>query len=414
MAVIMFGGNGFLGGYVAEELLRIGADIMTVNRGNSYWDTERYLGGRVANQTCDRDANPRVCTHFFAYASSLTRVDVVVDFTAWNRGHVARLTELMGNKPRLYVYVSSSLIYELSPVEKPNGEGYREEDSGRHSDPAMSNERISLNVYANGKFEGEDGYHHAHIVRQANVLVLRVGQLFGPRESLFRYPLRWMTWQLWVALAGRAQTNVTLTFPSWLETHQFDLAYVRDVARLVEQLRFAVNLAPAASGARHSYTVLNVAYEQKFTVRQLVLAIAEALRTDVTLVQSRIRFTPARDTPRSAVELTFPSHFPATRFGVMNTSKLADLAPTFRTTDFATAVRETVDFYTMAIVGGKFDKQVRIAADRLVRLGVTTEDFIQDYFRDLRAQHSEKLTQQRKLWEREQMQAATQFGHTEL
>lgn len=82
--VLMFGGNGFIGSATAEKLLTAGHTVVTVNRGNWYWDSYFVVRPFVTHIKCDRLLPLDRCTQLVEHLRTNGSFDVVVDFSAYH------------------------------------------------------------------------------------------------------------------------------------------------------------------------------------------------------------------------------------------------------------------------------------------------------------------------------------------
>lgn len=82
--VLVFGGNGFLGGATVERMLAAGHyQVVTVNRGNWYWDSAFVVKPHVTQVTCDRLYPLERCEQLVNMVKD-EGFDVVVDFSAYH------------------------------------------------------------------------------------------------------------------------------------------------------------------------------------------------------------------------------------------------------------------------------------------------------------------------------------------
>ena len=86
--ILVFGGNGFLGGATVERMLAAGHHVVTVNRGNWYWDSAFLIKPHVTQVTCDRLYPLERCEQLVNMLKDAS-FDVVVDFSAY---HVQAVT----------------------------------------------------------------------------------------------------------------------------------------------------------------------------------------------------------------------------------------------------------------------------------------------------------------------------------
>lgn len=82
--VLVFGGNGFLGGATVERLLAAGHRVVTVHRGNWYWDSAFVIKPYVTHIKCDRMSSLDKCPQLLDLVNNNGTFDAVVDFSAYH------------------------------------------------------------------------------------------------------------------------------------------------------------------------------------------------------------------------------------------------------------------------------------------------------------------------------------------
>jgi nucleoside-diphosphate-sugar epimerase len=135
--ILVFGGNGFLGGEAVAELLALNVfEITVVNRGNwKSFDSNirirpfvksirldrcvcvRYvhdLGRRCLVDGCSRKSANAL--EELRSAIGAERFDAVIDFSAYDSDVVKDALEVLQDQIRLYVYISSDSVYEVSDL----------------------------------------------------------------------------------------------------------------------------------------------------------------------------------------------------------------------------------------------------------------------------------------------------------
>ena len=99
MKGLVFGGNGFLGSTVVTSLLEQGlSNMVLVNRGGKYWDSESRVFEKVrANVECDREEGLDKCSKFLEEIDDNT-YDFVLDFSVASGEMMTETVELLKNK----------------------------------------------------------------------------------------------------------------------------------------------------------------------------------------------------------------------------------------------------------------------------------------------------------------------------
>lgn len=104
MKVLIFGGTRFMGRYLLNSLLSIGAEVTVANRGNN------PPNEGSTNVICDR-SQPDALDQF-----KDAQFDVIVDFSAYSSEWVAAAGKFFANKISKYVFISSGAVYSNSDV----------------------------------------------------------------------------------------------------------------------------------------------------------------------------------------------------------------------------------------------------------------------------------------------------------
>ena len=92
LRILVFGGNGFIGSATVTRLISAGHEVVTVNRGNWYWDSGFVIKPYVTQITCDRLYKLERCTGLLDLLNNGTEFDVVIDFSAY---HVFAVSEVL-------------------------------------------------------------------------------------------------------------------------------------------------------------------------------------------------------------------------------------------------------------------------------------------------------------------------------
>lgn len=152
MKLLVFGGNGYIGGECVNFLLNQGHDITLLNREHWPWDSATRLKPRVTNIYCDR-YRAEECSDLKKVLSE-SRFNAVIDFSATDVKRVTPFYELLRNRVDVYVYISSDSVYEV--CQKVDTVSNKEEYAVRPSDLELRNELAQSDSYGNGKMEVEE------------------------------------------------------------------------------------------------------------------------------------------------------------------------------------------------------------------------------------------------------------------
>lgn len=199
-AVLVLGGTKFMGkAFVGEVLDK--ARVCVVNRGKTYWAADPFAD-RVARVRADRDESA-------TFASSVREAtrrlgsdwDCVVDFSGFTGEDVkASLTGLAGAF-KMYIYISSDSIYEVSawaydkwkPRRSSSG-GYEtsvsEHLANRPEDKEQQDVLNNADSYGHEKLQGEERLLQ-DLPPGRRGLILRLPDVIGPFDSTHRL---WAYW----------------------------------------------------------------------------------------------------------------------------------------------------------------------------------------------------------------------------
>jgi len=104
MKVLIFGGTRFMGRYVLQELLKIGASVTVANRG-----TRNANNGSI-NVICDRSLSGALDQF------SNSSFDVIIDFSAYSSEWIREAGEFFKNRISQYIFISTGAVYSNSSI----------------------------------------------------------------------------------------------------------------------------------------------------------------------------------------------------------------------------------------------------------------------------------------------------------
>ena len=261
--ILVFGGNGFIGSETVRKLLDGGDSVTIVNRGNWYFDSEERIKPFVSDHLkCDREQVLRLECPQLLHSGDY---DAVIDFSSYNSNQVEQAIDVLQGRVGLYVYISTDSVYEV--CDKDHKGPTKEEDAVR---PKNRGKRLTMKrqeKYGHEKLACEE---ELRVQRQAGgfpYVALRLPDVIGPRDNSMRF---W-TYQLWV------QTHKAIAHPVHLpdavaET-KFSLVHVEDVAKAI------VDVVDAGNQVYDQ--AINLAFEEEFTLRKLIEAIARKEKVDL-------------------------------------------------------------------------------------------------------------------------------------
>ncbi|XP_078376896.1 uncharacterized protein LOC144660177 [Oculina patagonica] len=260
--ILVFGGNGFIGSETVRRLLDRGDEITIVNRGNWYFDSEERIKPFVkAHLRCDRDKLLKLdCEELLTSGN----YDAVIDFSSYNARQIKQVVDLLRDRVGVYIYISTDSIYEV--CEKSHSGSSAEEDAVR---PKSGKKRLELKreeKYGHDKLACEEVLEEERKSSGLPYVALRFPDVIGPRDSSFRF---W-TYQLWIRIHKEIKHPVHM--PSGVSEVKFSLIHVEDAAKAIEKV---LDVGPAA----HNQAI-NVAFNEHFTLKELLRNIADKLGID--------------------------------------------------------------------------------------------------------------------------------------
>src|SRR5262249_47563185 len=111
MKLLIFGGNGYIGGECVYYLLEKGHEITLLNRGYWPWDSATRLATRIRHVYCDRyDAQ---CVEKVESDLNNDQFDAIIDFSATETARVQPFYGILQKRARLYIFISSDSCYEV-------------------------------------------------------------------------------------------------------------------------------------------------------------------------------------------------------------------------------------------------------------------------------------------------------------
>lgn len=353
--VFVFGGNGFIGSSTVELLHKLGYNITSLNRGNKYWGWDESEYATVIK--CDRTRGLRSCTELQKHLETAGEYDAIIDFSGYGPQEVDDAVSFFRGKFKLYIFMSTDSVYEVSVRKASEQAGSKETDAIRPSDARERDTLNQLDRYGDLKLQCEELLQNRSKEYQFAFVALRLPDVFGPRDTT----LRWWFYQSWVGLSYFYVNKIDL--PKWIENHRVSFVYVHDVARviniLLDNTQAESYLMRAARDSRSIIEAYNVGFQQSVTMTQLLLEMAEI----IGIPNNTITFNTVNESRRF-----YPRFFPSVKRGPIDVSKaMRELF--FTPTPWQKAVRETVEFYQEAIISD--DRKTE--REQLLRLLKETE-----------------------------------------
>ena len=116
--VLILGGNGFMGSYTVEALLREGSySVYIANRNSTYFDSAARLQGVTQALYWDRRATPVASSkEMTAFFQQHPRLHAIVDFSCYDGLTARDLATFLINQHievGTYLYISTDSVYEV-------------------------------------------------------------------------------------------------------------------------------------------------------------------------------------------------------------------------------------------------------------------------------------------------------------
>mmetsp|Transcript_11705 Transcript_11705/g.26195 ORF Transcript_11705/g.26195 Transcript_11705/m.26195 type:complete len:429 (-) Transcript_11705:21-1307(-) len=238
--ILSLGGNGMIGSATLARLISKGEreeegyDITLVSRGSWPFDSETRIAPFVKSINCDRQLGLANCPELMEDIESTDQYYAVLDFSGYTPDWVKDAAEVLKDKTRVYVYVSTDSVYEV--VEgKPYAESGRrsvETDAVRPTDEDLRKKLNEFDDYGDEKFAGEEV-----LVEQRGVngtegvpyVFLRFCDVIGPRDNTGRF-LTLYTWIMFGDLESLALPNLPIQEDAVEGT---SITYVEDAAQSI-------------------------------------------------------------------------------------------------------------------------------------------------------------------------------------
>ncbi|OWF36591.1 hypothetical protein KP79_PYT03083 [Mizuhopecten yessoensis] len=355
--IFVLGGNGLLGSAFMERVIEKRDNLVVVNRGNWYWDTSELILPFVTPIQCNRRNSLGKCPDLAFLLSGEGKdivFDAVVDFSSFAGENVADILDVLNERIKRYIFISSDSTYEVCM--KNHTKPTVESDSVR---PVPETERIiysKKDTYGHRKLEGEEVLE-AQKDGGVPFVAMRLPDVIGPRDNIYR----WWMYQLWIKLSDYLDRPVSV--PAELTDRPLSFVYSYDVADMIVKL-----LDADLDVFNQAY---NFAFEENPTLTELLKAMAVLLdrpdiqidvnkNADMTYLWPSAPSQQQYDVPElSALDENWSSSiymFPSVSLGAIDTSK-AKLVLGWKPTLFQEAVRKSIMFFEEAMIVDKFEEE---------------------------------------------------------
>lgn len=216
-------------------------------------------------------------------------------------------------------------------------------------------ELASKDSYGNRKLEGEEVLAKYHKLLNYDYILLRLPDVFGPRDNTHRF---WK-YYMWTKLH---QIIGPVHVPLEIKNKELSFVYSEDVAKLIVSL-----LREENKEIRNN--AYNLAFKTSVTFKDFIKEIMQCLNLD--LAEDELF-----DESESAY-LNFG--IPSVTKGPVSTDKAEQLL-NWQPSDFSKAVKETCKFYEEAQYTLKYKFMLDIVLDKLGVRGEKYRDYLEHHF----------------------------------
>eukprot|EP00928_Gymnodinium_smaydae_P089245 TRINITY_DN73236_c0_g1_i1.p1 TRINITY_DN73236_c0_g1~~TRINITY_DN73236_c0_g1_i1.p1 ORF type:complete len:423 (+),score=64.29 TRINITY_DN73236_c0_g1_i1:80-1348(+) len=313
-AVLVLGGTNFMGRALVEDLLERGVRVCVVNRGREHWGTSDPSAGKTARVIADRRDTEDFARRLKGATRRLGRAwDLVADFSAFDGADIRASLAGLGADFRLYAYISSDSVYEVSSWASAKwspSRGARDGSAGaelcvveaagvRPGDEAQRQALNDKDSYGHGKLEAEEVLQKG-LPEGCRCVALRLPDVIGPYDGTFRL---WAYWHWLRAAEDGAPPPQVQTYKGSAKRARYEnggngtnevdpdpplaLVYSRDVARFIVSLLEA----PPASQDVPRFDTVNLCCAEQVPLSELLTLLAAASGMEC----KRPRFLPSKN-----------------------------------------------------------------------------------------------------------------------
>lgn len=239
-------------------------DIVLVSRGSWPFDSEERIAPHVQSITCDRKSGISTCPELVKEIQSTEEYHAVLDFSAYRPKWVQDALDLLQNKARVYVYVSTDSVYEVTESPRYTAKSKRrsvETDAVRPSDDAIREDLNEDDRYGDRKFAGEEVLYAQSALPHAS---LRFADVIGPRDNTGRF----VTYYAWVKFQ-KLESVPNIALPKGIP-EATSITYVGDAAQ-------TILLAMDESNRDAWNASYNIACEEVFNVTSQIMSMGHLM-----------------------------------------------------------------------------------------------------------------------------------------
>ncbi|CAF3920133.1 unnamed protein product [Adineta steineri] len=322
--LLVFGGNGFLGGETVVELLATNTfDITVINRGN--WnDYDSSIRIRPFVKAINIDRKSSNALEQLRTAIGNEHFDAVIDFSAYDSDVVKDALKALEGRIKLYVYISTDSVYEVC---LPTSNSLSSEiDSIRPTDTDEYERLRRKDSYGHKKLKIEEYLSQWQSKSNDNwfYVVLRLPDVLGPRDSTDR----WWFYQMWIQFYTSIQKTLEIS-----TNLRSSYVYVNDVARYITHI---LSITFLDSSTIFYNQILNIGCTEIVSINDLLSMIIDEL--NLNRLHIPIKYNPN----------TEADFFPSVTRGGINISKALSNQFNWKPTPLKQVVRETIQWYNDA------------------------------------------------------------------
>eukprot|EP00978_Attheya_sp_CCMP212_P026999 scaffold89936_cov59-Attheya_sp.AAC.2 len=215
--ILTLGGNGMIGSATLTRIIATGEyDITLASRGSWPFNTSDTVAPHVNHVECDRESEniQESCPELWQDIQSTEQYHAVIDFSGFEPEWVRNTIEILGEKVRVYIYVSSDSVYEVSEG-KPfveTGTKSVETDAVRPSDKTLQMQLNQKDEYGHAKLACEEMLVEQKLKGGFPFVFLRFADVFGKGDDTNRL-LFYYLWIKYQDVPGVPQVHLPESTP---------------------------------------------------------------------------------------------------------------------------------------------------------------------------------------------------------
>ena len=361
--VLVLGGTVFMG---RSLLFKLSADpncnIHIINRMKFHWDDELkeipnitwVYGDRNNQYEYGKQIKYHNKKHGFSVESG-KKWDLVIDFCGYERKDIKPIIEGLGHVTRLFVFISSDSVYDVSDNQKlvhDHLERIKEESAIRPDNDKEIRRLAKEEDYGHGKLCCEEYLLSHNQMNELPYVILRLPDVIGPFDGTYRLWL-YIKWILF-----NQQYPIHLDSDS--ETKKLSFVYSEDVVEVLYKI--AKKMQSTEDDYVESFIrkinkkSINLCFNETLTLKEFLDVICTRMQAD------NVKFLPEKELYKSG-------HFflPSVECGPIS-NELAKELFDFEPTELYTAINATVDFFMDANINEVYNKEHRACIEKFQKV----------------------------------------------